>query len=80
MCLILMTALIYDFPPNKTLSTVRNNGKKGVKSRVTVAQCCNAYGSKKLEPMIIRKFKKPRCFKVVDIEKRGIVYAANSIA
>ena len=33
-----------------------------------------------MEPMIIGKLKKPRCFKGVDIEKRGIVYAANSNA
>ena len=72
------TALFYDLPPSKTLSTVRNNAKKRVKSRVTVALCCNASGSEKMEPMIIGKLKNPRCFKGVNIEKRGIVYAASS--
>ena len=74
------TSIFYDLPPNKTLSTVRNNGKKIVKSRVTVTLCCNASGSEKLEPMIIGKFIKLRCFKGVEIEKRGIVYATNSNA
>ena len=74
------TSLIYDLPPNKTLSTVRKNGKNSVKSRVTVALCCNASGSEELEPMIFGKFKKPRCFKGVEIEKRDIAYAANSSA
>ena len=73
-------ALSYDLPPNKTLSTVRNNGKKSVKSRTTVAMCCNVSGSRNMEPMIIRKFKIPRFLKGVYIEKRGIVYAANSNA
>ena len=44
------TALIYDLPPNKTLSTVRNNGKKSVKSRVTVSLCCNASGFESWSP------------------------------
>ena len=74
------TTLFYDLPPNKTLSTIRNYGKQSVKSRVTVALCCNASGSEKLEPMIIGKFKKPRCYKGVEIEKRGILYAASSNA
>ena len=74
------TALLYGLPPSKNLFTVRNIGKKSVKSRVTVAMCCNASGSEKLGSMIIRKFKKPRCFKGVEIEKRGIVYAENSKA
>ena len=71
------TTLFYDLPPNKTLSTIRNYGKQSVKSRVTVALCCNASGSEKMEPMIIGKFRKPRCYKGVEIEMRGIVYVAS---
>ena len=74
------TELFYDLPPNKTISTVRNNGKKNVKPRVTLALCCNASGSKNLEPIIIGKLKKTRGVNGVEIEKRGIVYAANSNA
>ena len=59
------TSIFYDLPPNKTLYTIRSNGKKSVKSRVTVALCCNASGSEKLEAMIVGKFKNPRCFEGV---------------
>ena len=72
--------IILRLTTEKNLSTIRNNSKKSVKSRVTVSWCCIANGYDKTEPIIIAKFKKPGSFKGVEIKKRGILYAAKSNA
>jgi hypothetical protein len=50
--------------PNKTLSNAGEiaTGRKQFKDRITVALRCNADGSEKIKPLIISKFKRPRCF------------------
>ena len=35
-------------PPNKTLATVKRNGKKSGKDRITVAMRCNMTGAEKM--------------------------------
>ena len=37
-------------------------GGKHAKNRVTVLLCANATGNEKLQPLVIGKYKKPRCF------------------
>ncbi|KAE9073702.1 hypothetical protein PF010_g24965 [Phytophthora fragariae] len=56
------TAHFYRLPPNQTLATKRRKGKKRDKSRITVAFCCNATGTDKMNPVIIGTAANPRCF------------------
>ena len=60
-------------------STSRNNGEKSVKVRMTDLSAATQV-LLKYEALDHRKVQKPRCFKGVEIEKGGIVYAANSNA
>jgi hypothetical protein len=56
------TALFYRLQPNKTLASGCINGDGDSKERLTVALCTNATGNSKLKPLVIGKFKRPRCF------------------
>ena len=56
------TALFYRLQPNKTLASGCINGDGDSKERLTVALCNNATGIRKLYPLVIGKFKRPRCF------------------
>ena len=56
------TALFYRLQPNKTLATGIINGDALSKERLTVALCTNASGNYKLKPLVIGRFKRPRCF------------------
>ncbi|KAG6611715.1 uncharacterized protein IUM83_17222 [Phytophthora cinnamomi] len=47
------TALFYLLAPNRTLATTIRKGKKKEKQRLTVAFCCNATGSDKLDQIVI---------------------------
>lgn len=61
------TGLFYKCMPDKTL-TFKNekcHGGKHSKQRITVFLCTNMDGSEKLEPLVIGKSRKPRCFKNV---------------
>jgi len=57
------TALFYKLPPNKTLSDigVAAIGEKYSKERLTIAFCASACGEK-YRPLVIGKYKRPRCF------------------
>lgn len=59
------TGLFYQLMPSKTYSVKGEacHGGKMSKQRITVLLCSNADGSDKLEPIVIGKFQKPRCFK-----------------
>jgi hypothetical protein len=61
------TGLFYSLLPNKTLAFKgeKCHGGKLSKERLTVLYCCNSDGSEKLQPVVIGKFAKPRCFKHV---------------
>ena len=56
------TALFYRLQPNKTLSSGSISGDKVSKERLTIGLCVNATGTYKLKPLVIGKYKKPRCF------------------
>ena len=57
------TGLYYRQAPTKTISRNPVPGVKVDKTRLTIAFFCNAAGTSKIAPIIIGKFKKPRCFK-----------------
>lgn len=60
-------ALFYKLMPDRSLvhKGEKCHGGKLSKERLTVSFCANASGTEKLEPLIIGKFKRPRCFKHV---------------
>lgn len=72
------TGLFFRAPPRRSLVEKGDTcfGVKRSKERVTVVLCCSAVGEK-LPPLIVGRYKKPRCFKRVDISKIGIDYEAN---
>jgi hypothetical protein len=56
------------------------SGCKKSKERLTILFCSNADGTDKLLPLVIGKFKKPRCFTNININKLPVQYASNSTA
>ena len=68
-------------PPNRTLSTSSNvSGHKKDKSRITVLLGCNATGSEKLKPLVIRTAFNPRPFKNINRALLPVEYHANKKA
>ena len=63
------SALFYGIPPNKTLATVKRNGKKSEKDRITVAMCCNMNGTENMDLVVIGKSKQPRAFSKANTKK-----------
>lgn len=61
------TACFYQLLPDRTMHFKGQQCKGGKKShlRVTVLLCCNASGTKKIKPLVIGKYEKPRCLKNV---------------
>ena len=66
--------------PDKTLATRRLSGRKKNKERLSIALCANADGSHKLPPLVIGKYKNPRCFKNVNVGNLPIIYRNNAKA
>ena len=58
------TGLFYKCMPNKTLSLKGEtcSGGKLSKERLSILFCCSMIGEKR-DPLIIGKYKNPRCFK-----------------
>ncbi|GMF43864.1 unnamed protein product [Phytophthora fragariaefolia] len=56
------TALFYRLAPNQTLASTNRKGKKCDKARITIAFCCNATGTHKMDPLIIGSAVNLRCF------------------
>lgn len=56
------TGLLYRTRPNRSLAKSAISGGKVSKERMTVCLTTNCDGSDKLRPLIIWKYKKPRCF------------------
>ena len=61
------------------LATHRLAGHKKNKERLTIALCANADGSHKLNPLVIGKFAKPRCFNI-NISNLSVMYHNNKKA
>ena len=74
------TGLFYRLEPDRTLATKRLAGCKKDKERLTVALCVNANSSHKLDPLIIGKFAKPRCFANININSLPVTYRNNKKA
>jgi transposase len=74
------TGLFYRLEPDRTLATQRLSGRKKNKERLSIALCTNSDGSHKLKPLIIGKFKKPRCFNNVNLNNLEMKYCNNTKA
>ena len=77
------TGLFWRVLPDKTLAGSREKDAPGVKKskdRVTLLCCANATGTHKLKPVLIGKYKKPRCFKRVDTNAFPVHYTAQTNA
>ena len=74
------TGLFYRLEPDRTLATQRLSGRKKDKERLSIALCANSDGSHKLDPLIIGKFKKPRCFINVNLNNLSMTYRNNTKA
>ena len=53
-------------------------GVKSSKDRVTLLGCVNATGQHKLQLVLIGKYKKPRCFKNINMSALPVHYTAQS--
>jgi len=62
------------------LATQRLAGRKKNKERLSIALCTNADGSHKLDPLVIGKSAKPRCFKNINLANLPMVYRNNGKA
>ena len=77
------TGLFWRVLPKVTLASAQEKEAPGVKSskdRVTLLGCVNATGQHKLKPVLIGKYKKPRCFKNVNMSVLPVHYTAQSNA
>lgn len=74
------TGLFYRLEPDRTLATHRLFGRKKNKERLSIALCANADGSHKLDPLIIGKSAKPRCFTNVNLNSLAMTYCNNTKA
>jgi transposase len=74
------TGLFYRLEPDRTLATERLSGRKKNKERLSIALCANSDGSHKLDPLIIGKFKKPRCFNNINLNNLSMTYRHNTKA
>ena len=75
------TSLFYRLEPNKTLATKPVMGRKKDLERLTIGLCTNALGTEKLNPIVIGKYGRPRCFKNINnTNNLGIIYRHNKSA
>ena len=55
------SAFYYSRPPRTTIGPGPLPDRKGRKNRVSVLFCCNAAGTERMKPLIIRRDVRPRC-------------------
>lgn len=74
------TGLFFKCLPDRTLALKGEacHGGKNSKDRITVLLCSNSDGSDKLQPLVIGKSQRPRCFK--NIKHLPVKYVANTKA
>ena len=71
------TGLLWKCLPDKALVSCCEKsapGFKKSKDHLTILGCTNATGTHKLEPVMIGKFAKPRCFKNVNMDALPVIY------
>lgn len=73
------SGLFYNLLPEKTLALKgeKCRGGKRSKERLTIAFGVNMDGSDKLKPLVIGRFKNPRCFKNIEKSSLSIEYKFN---
>lgn len=73
------TGLFWKMIPDRSLSTVPIPGNKKEKVRITIHHCVNATGSHKLQPWIVGRYQRPRCFAAagINIDRLDCTYRAN---
>ena len=74
------TGLFYCLTPDRTIATRQLEGMKKDKTRISIALCCNADGSEKLELLIIGHAAKPRAFNKKTGKELGFYYRNNKKA
>src|SRR6185312_5391277 len=74
------TALYWKLLPSKTLSSHSVSGVKKMKDRITILLTCNTTGTEKLLPLLIYKYKNPRCMKNINKDTLPVHYYWNSSA
>jgi len=76
------TALLWKCLPERTLNAInsKKTGLKQNKERITLMLCSNATGTDVRKPLIIGKFKNPRCFKNFNLNSIGVTYRNNKTA
>jgi len=57
------TGIFYKLIPSKSVCILTRSGHKLLKDRLSILLCTNMTGTKKLKPLVIGRYKKPRCFK-----------------
>lgn len=75
------TGLFFRALPSKTfaLKNEKCSGGKSAKERITILFCANMAGEKE-DPLIIGKYRNPRCFKGSNIEKLPLKWTQNKKA
>ena len=67
--------------PDRTLTTTADvRGAKKAKDRITVALAVNVTASERLKPVVIHKYKKPRCFGRTFNPNSLVMYYSNTNA
>eukprot|EP00731_Ephydatia_muelleri_P018687 Em0011g727a len=75
------TGLFYRQAPDRTLTTTADvRGAKKAKDRITVALAVNVTASERLKPVVIHKYKKPRCFGRTFNPNSLVMYYSNTNA
>ena len=76
------TALLWKQTPAQSLSTQQLPGQKKEKARLSALFCCNADGSKKLEPWFIRNAQNPHAFRAagINIQNFNLIWWSNQKA
>lgn len=73
------TGLFWKLIPERSLSMTILPGSKKEKARITIHHCVNATGSHKLQPWIIGRYQRPRCFAAagIEVDRLDCTYRAN---
>ena len=77
------TGLYWRVLPKTTLASAVEKdapGGKSQKDRVTILGCANATGQHKLKPVLVGRYRNPRCFKHVDMKGLPVHYTAQTNA